>query len=129
MRTHLLKLLGAEIKPSQQLAELLALNSNREDLLGVKPADLPSQEKIISDTSRLAKYSHSSDYQVFVKEAWARVLTSLDVILDDKATEDKVKFHRGVVKATLDLMRLSYQARAVKEQLEKDRAENATSPR
>lgn len=111
------------------LAKLLAYTSNKEEFLGVKAMDLPDPAKIQSDAAKLAKYSHSSDYTIFAREAWARVLNSLDIILDDKTTDDKVKFHRGVVKATLDLLRLSHQARSVQEMIEKEAAERASLQR
>ena len=93
------------------LADLLSSVPMQEDLLGVKPVVMPTTEKIKTDTNRLIAYSHSEDYQMFAKELWARVLASLDVIQDEKATAEKIQYHRAVLKTNLDALRVSYQAR------------------
>lgn len=107
-------------KPSEELGQLLAYTANKEDLLGIKALVMPTPDTILNDAAHIGNYSKTTDYAVFVKEAWARVLTDLDIILDDRTTDDKVKYYRGSLKRTLDLLRLSYQARSTKEALEKD---------
>lgn len=119
----------AEVDPGVVLAELLSKRNNQEDLLGVSNTHLPSPQELMTDATRLLKYSHDADYQVFAKEAWARVITELDKILDPRTSVDQIQNSRGALRATLDLLRLSYQARFAKEGLEKEQSQNASLAR
>jgi hypothetical protein len=110
----------------QALSELLANSDNRESFLGVKAVSLPNPKDIHDASARLAHYSESSDYLTFVEEVWARILNHLDIILDDKTTDARVQYHRGALKAELDLLRVSYQARDVVMQADRS---NETLPR
>lgn len=96
------------------LVSILAENRNKETLLGIKPMPLPNPEQIKRDAAKLTNYSQSGDYKIFADEVWARVLTHLDALLDPKTTA--LDYHRGALKEALDLLRLSYQARAIVEQ-------------
>lgn len=101
-------------KPSdemQLLAELLTQTSAREDLLGVKEARLPSPERLLNDTANFLKYTQESEYKQFAKEAWAHVLLELDALLDPRSTPDQVQNARGAVRASLNLLRKSYQVK------------------
>ena len=98
------------------LAELLAYGDNREGFLGIKATALPTPDQVRTQAAKMARYSESKDYQVFAEEVWARVLSHLDVILDDKSSDEKVKYHRGALREALDLLRVSYAARNVLEE-------------
>jgi hypothetical protein len=111
------------------LAELLTKERNQEDFLGVSPTAMPQANEMLSDAANLLKYSYSDDYKVFAKEAWARVLLELDKVLDPKTPVDQIQNSRGALRATLDLLRLSYQARFTKEQLEKEQPQNVSLTR
>ncbi len=107
-------------KPSQEfklLTDLLASNSLREEVLGVKNTRVPTPEQMLNDTANLINYTNQPEYQVFAKEAWAHVLLDLDTILDPKSTNDQVNTARGAMRATLDLLRKSYQAKQTYEAL------------
>lgn len=109
--------------PSQdflKLADLLSKPTLQEEFLGVAETRLPTPEKMIADAARLQQYAKSESYTVFAKEAWARSLGHLDKILDSKTPHDQLAFHRGALSASLDLLRLSYQAKQAKEQLESE---------
>lgn len=108
-------------KKSEHIKDLTVLLGNpsvQEDLLGIKDVKLPTADQIISDAAKLSNYSTSADYKRFAQEVWGRVIMHLDKILDDKASHDTIKFHSGALKESLDLLRLSYQARSVLEQTE-----------
>lgn len=105
---------------SGQLASILAEVSNREDILGMKTPLIPTPEGIRLDASKLAKYTESSDYKKFAEEAWGRVISHLDKILDDKSTNEVRQYYCGATRATLDLLRLSHQARYVIDEYEKE---------
>lgn len=110
----------------KELASLLANGDNRESFLGVKNPKFPTAQEIRDNAARLAAYSDSKDYLVFAEEAWARVLSHLDTILDDKTSFERVQYHRGALREALDLLRVSYQARNVVDQADK---QNVTSER
>lgn len=128
LRNLVIKMWGLN-KPSDELARLLQYPRNQEEFLGVSATELPDPDKIINDSSKLVAYSQTTDYKVFAKEAWARVLSSLDVMLDDRTSVDRLHYHRGAIRATLDLLRLSYQARSVRDQLEQEKAVASVPPR
>lgn len=115
-------------RPSDDLAKLLADSRNVESLLGVREVVMPSQDDMHRDASRLVGYSRSEDYKIFADEAWSRVLTHLDVMMDKKASKEHVDYHRGACKEALDLLRLSYQARAVLK-AEAEREQSVTTGR
>lgn len=98
------------------LARFLAESPNREELLGMKPVALPTPDGIKRDAAKLVKYSNSSDYKVFADEAWGRIVGHLDKILDDRSSDEMRRYYCGAVKATLDLLRVSYVARNIVEQ-------------
>ena len=103
-----------------QIAQILSTQSMREELLGVVNAVQPTHQQILEDANKIVSYSSKSDYAVWSKEAWAKALSHLDAIQDPKAPQSEVDFHRGSLRATLDLLRISYQARSVKESLENE---------
>lgn len=109
-------------KTSGELARLLTSPELREDFLGVRQSEIPSPEAIINDANMLASYASKGEYQVFAKEVWARALTHLDSILDANTTGEKLQYHRGALRASLDLLRVSYLARLTREQTEKQEA-------
>jgi hypothetical protein len=109
-----------EVDPVTVLAELLSKQKNQEDFLGVSPSAMPQPNELLSDAAKLLKYSYSDDYKVFAKEAWARVLMELDKVLDPRTPVDQLQNARGALRATLDLLRLSYQARFTKENLDRE---------
>lgn len=108
------------------LADLLANGENRETFLGVKEAKFPTPQEIRDQSAKLARHSESSDYLTFAEEAWGRVLNHLDIMLDDRTTDQRVQYHRGALKATLDLLRVSYQARVVMQHHDKEQAETSS---
>lgn len=118
------------IKDDQStLAALLGNPQLRDELLGMMAPVQPKHDKILADANAIVSYTHRDTYKVWAKEAWAHVLTHLDAIQDDKATSDSVNFHRGALKATLDLLRISHQANAVKQQLDRENETNVSSAR
>ena len=106
------------------LRDILASADNKETLLGMKDVQIPEPRQIKEDAARLVKYSKSEDYKRFADVAWSHVLTHIDVLTDEAASADRVQMHRGALKATLDLLRLSYQARFVLEQQQKSEQES-----
>ena len=107
------------------LAELLTKKPMQEDLLGVSNIPNPTEQDISSDASRILQYSYSEDYKTFAKEAWARVLTEMDVVLSPKSNSDQIHTARGAIRATLDLLRLSYQARFTKDRMDQRKKQTA----
>jgi hypothetical protein len=100
-------------KHIEQLKDLLGNQSNVESFLGVKDPVIPDQERIRVDAAKIVHYSRSGDYKIFADEIWSRVLSHLDVMMDEKASKERVDYHRGAIKEALDLLRLSYQARSL----------------
>jgi hypothetical protein len=113
---------------TNDLADLLSVQRNREDLLGVSPTQMPTPETILRDSTRLVQNANTEWYKAFAQEAWARAISYLEIIEDPKTSTEQMHFARGAYKATLDLLRLSYQAKAIKQTLEKD-VMNAPLPR
>lgn len=107
-------------KEQSQLSQILSSETTREELLGMQAPAQPSTERILEDANRIVSYSTKADYRVWSKEAWSKALSHIDAIQDPQASADTVNFHRGALKATLDLLRVSYQAHAVKAQLENE---------
>lgn len=103
----------------ETLSDLLANGENRDSFLGVKAIKFPTSQQIRDEAAKLARYSESKDYLTFVEEAWGRVLNHLDIMMDDRTSNEKVQYHRGALKATLDLLRVSHQARNVMDQHDK----------
>ena len=95
----------------EALSQILANPGLMEDFLGVKPVDIPTADKIRQDAYKLYSHTNTPEYQVFAKEVWARALSHLDLVLDAKTPSDKLAYHRGALSATLDLLRISYQAK------------------
>jgi hypothetical protein len=114
-------------KTTSELAKILAQPSLREDFLGVAQTKFPSPDKIISDAAKITRYASSDEFKVFANEVWARSLGHLDSILDANTTGEKLQYHRGALRASLDLLRLSYQARSEKERLEAETKQQQTS--
>lgn len=106
----LLKSLFVKNHNSRLLASILADVSNREELLGMKAPVIPTPEGIKIDAARILKYTDSEGYKTFAGEAWARVIRSLDKILDPRTSTDQRNQYCGEVNATLDLLRLSHNA-------------------
>lgn len=115
-------------KPSV-LSDILRSPSAREELLGMQSVVPPSQDQILHDANKIVSYSSKQDYQVWATEAWAKALSHLDSIQNPKATMDEVNFHRGALSATLNLLRVSEQARSIKTQLEQDEKPFVSSAR
>lgn len=107
----LTKLTGTE--NTQVISAILAEHANREELLGIKPPIIPTIDGIKVDAAKIAKFSDSDVYKPFAKEAWARVIGYLDKILDPKRSNEERQYYCGAVKATLDLLRLSYEAKEI----------------
>lgn len=122
----LLKSLFVKNDNSKLLSSILAEVSNREELLGMKPPVIPTPQGIKVDAAKILKYTDSNSYKKFAEEAWARVIQGLDKILDSRTTKDQRDFYCGEVNATLNLLRLSYQA---KEVVKQDNEEQKASSR
>lgn len=86
----------------------------------MRKLDMPSRDAQFSDSANLLNYTASTGYQVWAKEAWAKALSHLDAVMDERASADRVNYERAALRATLDLLRVSYQAQAVNEQLAKE---------
>lgn len=109
------------LKPSSSLASILANEDLKEEFLGVAAAKMPSPEQIIEDANALSGYATTREYRVFAQEMWARYLNHLDKVFDANTSLEKLQYHRGAASATMDLLRISYQARLTREQLERDK--------
>lgn len=114
-------------KHLQQVAKILADPRNKEDFLGMKGLDLPNPKDIRDNAAALVRYSKGADYKRFADETWARVMTGIDKILDERSSNEVRQYHCGSVKAMLDLLRLSYQARQVVDEFDKHQM-NANGP-
>lgn len=101
---------------SKLLASILAEADNREGMLGMKAPVIPTPEGIKIDAAKILKYTDSTGYKKFAEEAWARVIEGMDKILNPKTTKDQRDFYCGEVNATLNLLRLSYQAKEIVKQ-------------
>ncbi len=97
------------------LSAILAETNNREELLGMKAPIIPTPEGIKVDAAKILQYTDSNGYKKFAEEAWAKVIQGLDKILDSRTSKDQRDFYCGEVNATLNLLRLSYQAKAIVE--------------
>ena len=100
----------------QLLAKILAEASNREEMLGMKAPVIPTPEGIKVDAAKILKYTESTGYTKFAEEAWARVIDGLDKILNPKTSHEQRDFYCGAVNETLNLLRLSYQAKEIVKQ-------------
>ena len=107
-----LKSLLSKNHQAETLAKILAEGSNREELLGMKAPFIPTPEGIKVDESKILKYTDSNGYKKFAEEAWSQVIQGLDKILDSRTTKDQRDFYCGEVNAALNLLRLSYKAKA-----------------
>lgn len=125
----MLKWIKSWAMPSRKetLGDVLSSDENREGLLGVLEQLAPTREKVERDSIRAIQYSHSKDYAIFAKEAWAQVIENLDKLTSDKLTERQVDFYRGKLSSTLDLLRISYLARNAKEQFDLERKQTLTT--
>lgn len=101
-----------------KLSEWLFTREKREHVLGVKEIEIPTEQQQRNDTNKIISYSHSEDYKAWSEETWAIALDHLDRILDDRTSPQMIEYHRGSLKATLDLLRLSYKARQIRKRLE-----------
>ncbi len=106
---------------NKHLAELLANSGLKEEFLGVANPKMPEPDQIIADANALVGFATSQEYKVFAREVWARSLGHLDKILDAGTTGERLQYHRGALSASLDLLRLSYQARSTREQMERSK--------
>lgn len=104
---------------AELLANILAKENNREELLGIKEALVPTPEGIRIDATKIKAYTDSDGYKRFADNAWSQIVFSLDKILDPKTSRDQRDFYCGEVNATLNLLRLSYQALEVIKQFDK----------
>lgn len=106
-------------KDTTAISQILAEPRNREEFLGVKEMELPTPKDIRDNAAKIATYSNSADYKRFADETWARIVTSLDKILDERSSNEVRQHNCGQVKAMLDLLRLSYQARMLVDEFDK----------
>lgn len=111
------------------LADILFSKDKREEILGVKNVTPPERKQIEHDANAVVRYSQASDYKIFSEEVWSRALDHLDHILDDKTPQDRIEYYRGALRSTLDLLRISYQARQMQEALEKEHMQHVSSAR
>lgn len=100
------------------LGDILSHEETKLEMLGMKKVVPPTHDRILQDANKIVNYSSKQDYQVWSQEAWAKVLAHVDALQDAKMSTDQMHFHRGCLRATLDLLRVAHQARLVKEQLE-----------
>lgn len=109
------------VRPSfTLLSDILSNEMNREELLGMRDIVPPTDDQILKDANHIISYSSKTDFAVWSREAWAKVLGHLDMLQSPRATQEEVNFHRAALAASLNLLRIAYQARKVKEHLERD---------
>lgn len=109
------------------LKTILSELSNQEELLGMKAPIIPTPEGIKIDASKIVKYTDSNGYKKFAEEAWAQVINGLDKILDERSSNEVRQYYCGAVRTTLDLLRLSYKAKYVIEQWDKEHKDSSRS--
>lgn len=109
---------------AKDLAKLLAEPRNKEEFLGMLTPVMPTPDSIRKDSAAIVAHSHSQEYKTWANEAWGQIIDGLDKILDDRSSNEVVQYHRGAVKAALDLLRISYKAKFVTGQFENE--ENAS---
>lgn len=115
-------------KQVEMLGELLAHVDIAERLLGVKPLEVPDQDKLDVDASKFLNYSRSGDFQVLAEKTWARYLMHMDALMNESSSPEVTSYHRGAANEVLYLLRLSYEAReAVKARNERE--QSASLPR
>lgn len=107
-------------KQAKLLAQILSEVSNREELLGMKAPIIPTPDGIRVDAAKILKYTDTAGYKKYAEEAWSQVIQGLDKILDSRTSRDQRDFYCGEVNATLNLLRLSYRAKLVMEELDKE---------
>lgn len=112
----------------EQLRDLLGNQNNADTFLGIREIIAPDQKQLTSDAAKLVRYSNADDYKIFADEVWSRVIAHLDVMMDEKASKERVDFHRGAAKEALDLLRLSHQARTLLK-ADADREQSVTAGR
>ena len=121
MLNKLFKALWGRESNKELLGDILLRWQNRENLLGVQRIDSVSPEQIRSDIDKLINYSNSTDYIVYAQKIWADVLDSMDRLAKSDTKGEAIDFYRGRMSAALDHLRISYQARSMKEQMAKDK--------
>lgn len=99
------------------LADILSNPDNRESMLGVQRAMNPSPEMQKADADKVIHYSVSSEYKIWAEEAWVQVINCIDELTDPDLSATEVDFYRGALKQTFELLRISYKARSMKEQI------------
>lgn len=117
MFANLIKRFFAKPEPSV-LGEILSYGANREDLLGMAAPVIPTETQIHNDASRIVSYTKSVEYSVWAKEAWSEALSHMDALQNPKATMEEVNFHRGALRSTLNLLRISYKGLAAQKATE-----------
>jgi hypothetical protein len=111
------------------LTSLLFRKDKRNDILGIQDVEPPTKEQLYTDSAKLIRYANSDDYKVWEEETWARALNHLDVILNDLTPPQKIEYHRGALKATLDLLRLSHEGRKMHKAIHEEIQTNGSSAR
>lgn len=110
------------------IGAILAFQQNKEEVLGVKQPSIPTPDSIKRDMSALVNFSHTDGYKRYADELWARVIASLDAIMDETSSQDKVNYHRSKARAHLEDLRLAYQAREIVKH-QSQAKQNVPSPR
>lgn len=118
MLSLLNKLFGSQYQ--KDLKQILTSLSNREEMLGMKTPIIPTPEGIRVDSTKILQYTESTGYKKFTEEAWAQIIHGFDKILDERATNEVRQYYCGMVRGTLDLLRMSHKAKYVIEQWDKE---------
>lgn len=121
MLNRLFKALWGKESNKDLLGDILSHWQNRENLLGVQRVAPVSPEQIRSDVEKIISYSTTSDYLVYAEKVWTDVLDCMDKLSRPDTKGEAVDFYRGKLNASLEHLRVSYQARSMKEQMAKDK--------
>lgn len=120
MWTIISRLFSVKSKPTQSLLpEILALEANREVMLGLRQIYSTNEKVIEQSAGRTVRHSSTEEYASWAKEIWASVNSCVDVLTRNNLPQHEADFYRGMLAANLDALRISYRARSLIEQKQK----------
>lgn len=92
------------------LADLLKDPRIKESLLGVDRFRPMTDEDIRSDASRIINYARTEDYSIYAQKLWQTVVFYVKCLSDVNLKPSEVDFYRGCLKATMEDLKISYEA-------------------
>lgn len=92
------------------LSSILKDPSMREMLLGVDRKPFTNDAKVEANAARAVHYSKSEGYDIYAKEIWASIVSNIRAISDENVTAERASFYRGSLFASLEALKISYNA-------------------